>query len=71
MNKVILEIEGMNCNHCVMAVKMALQSIGIQNPIVEIGKAEIEYDESKLSQIDLVKSIEEEGYKVKSSLLND
>ena len=58
------QIEGMNCGHCVMGVTKALKGF---NPIdlkVEIGKAEITFDESKIDENDLVSAIEEEGYKV-------
>jgi len=64
MKKQIFTIEGMTCQHCVMAVKVELKSIGADSFNVEIGSAEVEYDENKLSESDIVKAIEEAGYKV-------
>lgn len=59
-----LKIKGMSCNHCIMAVKKALTSLGINNPEVEIGKAKFEYDENSTDKFQIISTIEEEGYKV-------
>lgn len=43
-----IKIEGMSCNHCVMAVTKALQSIdGIENIKVSLEKGEAQFDEKK------------------------
>jgi copper chaperone len=43
-----IKIEGMSCNHCVMAVTKALQSIdGLENIQVNLEKGEARYDEKK------------------------
>ena len=58
------KIEGMTCNHCVMAVKMELSKIGLENFDVQIGSAKTNYNESKVKLEDIEKAIEEAGYKV-------
>ena len=58
------KIEGMTCNHCVMAVKMELSKIELDNFDVQIGSAKTEYDETKIKSEDIEKAIEEAGYKV-------
>lgn len=59
-----LKIDGMRCHHCVKAVEVELQNIGAESYKVEIGSAEITYDENKLSDTDIEKAVEEAGYKV-------
>ncbi len=58
------KIEGMSCHHCVMAIEMGLNQIGVNSHKVEIGSAIIEYDENKLSDEKVKEAIEEAGYKV-------
>ncbi|HZY10351.1 MAG TPA: heavy-metal-associated domain-containing protein [Bacteroidota bacterium] len=58
-----LRIEGMHCSHCIMAVRKELSKV--PTVIVEdvlIGKAKVQYDESKVSNTQLAKAIEEAGY---------
>lgn len=57
-------IEGMSCNHCVMAVKNSLNSFNPSDLNVEIGKAVITYDETNTTEKEITAAIEEEGYKV-------
>ena len=58
------QIEGMTCQHCVMAVKNALRSFNLEDVSVTIGKAEVTCDETQIDENGLVAAIEEEGYKV-------
>jgi copper chaperone len=58
------KIEGMSCGHCVMAVKVELGELNLDNAEVEIGKVKVDYDESNVSEQDIVSAIEEAGYKV-------
>jgi copper chaperone len=58
------KIEGMTCQHCVMAVKMELKEIRVDSFEVKIGSAKVRYDENKISNTDIIKAIEEAGYKV-------
>ena len=63
-----LKIEGMTCNHCVMAVKNALESVpGTSNVKVDLEKG-LATLESGANTADLISAVEEEGYK--ASLLN-
>lgn len=64
MKKQKFKIEGMSCHHCVKAVVMELDRIGVDSHQVDIGEAIVEYDENKLSEKDIVKAIQEAGYKV-------
>ncbi len=60
-----IKIEGMSCNHCVMAVKKELSKIeNIKIQDVQIGSAKIEYDENSINENMLEAAVEEAGYKV-------
>ncbi len=65
MTTTVLKIEGMSCQHCVMRVKKALDGAnGIVESKVEIGSANVSYDEAKIRKEDIVSAIEKAGYKV-------
>jgi copper chaperone CopZ len=57
-------IYGMSCNHCVMSVEKQLLELNLNEFKVEIGSAEVEYDETKIEEKEIIKAIEEAGYKV-------
>jgi len=60
-----ITIEGMSCQHCVMAVKKALGGVpGILESDVQIGGAIVKYDESKVKKEEIETKIEAAGYKV-------
>jgi copper chaperone len=60
-----LKIEGMSCQHCVMAVKKALGGVpAVIESDVQIGSASIKYDDSKVKETDIQTAIEKAGYKV-------
>ena len=60
-----LVIEGMSCGHCVMSLKKELSKIKDLNiRDVQIGKAEIDFDENKVSSGDLSAAVEEAGFKL-------
>ncbi len=43
-----IQIKGMSCNHCVMAVTKALSGIdGVGNVTVDLAKGEATFDEAK------------------------
>lgn len=63
MKSEIIKIEGMSCQHCVMAVKKELSKLDINVNDVQIGSATVEYDENKVPKSDIDKAIEEAGYK--------
>lgn len=64
MKSETLTIQGMSCDHCVRAVKQAIEEVGAGVTRVEVGQAEISYDETKISREKIILAIEEEGYKV-------
>lgn len=59
-----LEIEGMSCQHCVMHVRKELSKLDVNIRDVQIGSAELEYDENKVTREDLQKAVDEAGYRV-------
>ncbi len=64
MTSIELKIEGMSCNHCVMAVKKELTKTGIEKFDVQMGSAKVDFDEAKIQQSQIENAIEEAGYKV-------
>ncbi len=62
-----IKIDGMSCNHCVMAVKKELSKVGLENFDVQIGSANVKFDESKVKSETIEKAIEEAGYKVRKN----
>lgn len=60
----VIEISGMSCNGCVVSVQKALARLPIESAQVEIGKAMVEFDETKVQQKDIVEAIEDAGYDV-------
>ncbi|MBK7498651.1 MAG: heavy-metal-associated domain-containing protein [Ignavibacteriales bacterium] len=62
--KTVIIIDGMSCQHCVMAVKKEIQKLEIKNLEVKIGEALIEYDENKVSEKNIQQAIEDAGFVV-------
>ena len=63
-----LTIEGMSCQHCVMHVRKELSKIsGLVIEEVQIGKARVQYDDSKVSPKLLQDAVREAGYTLVSS----
>lgn len=60
--KTVFKIDGMSCQHCVMAVKKEIQKLDVKNLDVRIGEASVEFDESKVRKENIKKAIEEAGY---------
>ena len=60
-----LTIEGMDCGHCVMAVRKELSKVdGLKIEEVQIGNARVQVDETKVTQDIVAKAIEEAGYRL-------
>ncbi|MFN4070732.1 MAG: heavy-metal-associated domain-containing protein [Thermus caldifontis] len=58
-----LKVEGMTCNHCVMAVKRALMKVpGVERAEVSLERAEA-LVEGKADPEALIRAVEEEGYR--------
>lgn len=62
MKNEVIKIDGMSCGHCVMAVKKELSKLNLKVKDVQIGSAELEYDENKVNHENIKKAIEEAGY---------
>ncbi len=58
------KIEGMTCNHCVMAVKKELSKLNLATMEVGIGLAKVNFDETKVDSPAIEKAILNAGFKV-------
>jgi copper chaperone CopZ len=60
-------IDGMNCMHCVAAVRDALKVLdGVTIEDVDVGSATVAFDPGTATRPSLVEAIEEAGYSVKA-----
>jgi copper chaperone len=65
MSKVVIEVGGMSCNHCKMAVEGALKALaGVSSVEVDLKKktAQVSYDEAQCGLPAMKSAIEELGY---------
>lgn len=62
--KTLIKIEGMSCQHCVMAVKKEIQKLEIKNLEVKIGEVSVEFDETILSKDHINQAIVDAGFVV-------
>lgn len=58
----VFKIDGMSCQHCVMAVKKEISKLGVESLDVKIGEVKVQYDETKIKPEDIKKSIAQAGY---------
>ncbi len=64
MDKVVMKVEGMSCNHCKMAVEKALKQVGgVEAVQVDLGKKEVVVKGSA-ARNRLAQAITEAGYEV-------
>lgn len=67
MEKAILQVEGMSCEHCVKAVKSAVGALpGVSGVTVDL-KAKtvtVDYDPAQCKQESIRAQIEDQGYDV-------
>jgi copper chaperone len=61
-----IRVKGMNCHHCVVAVRKVLNEIeGVQNIEVNLEKGEVTFDEIKpVGMVEIREKIEKAGYEV-------
>jgi copper chaperone len=60
-----LEITGMTCGHCVMAVKKSLSQLpGVDVQDVRVGSATVTYDPARVTAAMQQAAVEAEGYAV-------
>jgi copper chaperone len=64
MENINVKIEGMSCNHCVMAVKKELGKLGVNSLEVKIGQADMTVESGKISMKEIEHAIEEAGFSV-------
>jgi len=67
LEEVILNVEGMSCNHCKMAVEKSLQSLsGVKKADVDLaGKTvKVAYETGKLTLKDFEKAVAEAGFEL-------
>jgi copper chaperone len=57
-------INGMNCNHCVMAVKKELSKLSLESSEVQIGSVKVSFDETKVTEQQIEEAIVEAGFEV-------
>jgi copper chaperone len=60
-----LKVSGMSCQHCVRAVRTALESVeGVSRADVDLeaGRARVEYEEGRTSVQQLESAVLDEGY---------
>jgi copper chaperone len=63
MEKLSLAIGGMSCGHCVARVTKALQALdGVSLHKVEIGKAQLEFEPSKVSKDVIARAVNGLGF---------
>ena len=58
------KIEGMSCHHCVAAVQKILTRITLKNFEVTIGTVKVEFNEKEIGEDDIIRAIEEAGYRI-------
>jgi len=58
------KIDGMGCQHCILAVNNELANIGINDKNVSVGLAKVSFDETKITERDIVSAIKEAGFEV-------
>jgi copper chaperone len=66
MSNATIQVDGMSCQHCVMRVKKAVESLsGVGDLSVEVGQVKVSFDESKVQKKDIEEAIVKAGYKIK------
>ena len=65
MTKQTLEIGGMTCGHCLRSVQQALNSLeGVTLDELRIGRAQVTFDEAKVSADAVAEAVRDAGYEV-------
>ena len=63
MSTMTLEIAGMSCQHCVRAVREALEAQpGVTVSRVDIGAAEVTYDPAQVTASAIADAVSDAGY---------
>jgi len=65
MENLELTIGGMSCQHCVRAVREALESVsGVTVTRVDVGRAELSYDAAQSTPAAIAAAVTDAGYEV-------
>jgi copper chaperone len=67
MERTVVKVNGMSCEHCVKAVSMAAEALaGVKKAAVDLkgGTVTLEYDPEKTALDAIKAAISEEGYEV-------
>ncbi|AAL80851.1 copper chaperone [Pyrococcus furiosus DSM 3638] len=65
MVKAVLRIPNMSCQHCVMRIKKAIESVGAKGEVsLEKKTAVVEFEPEKVSLDDIINAIKRYGYEV-------
>lgn len=68
MRDLTLHIEGMSCSHCLNAVSRALADLpGVQIGSVNIGRAEVRYDERAVEPSRIEAAVTGAGYPARAA----
>ncbi|NLI92459.1 MAG: copper chaperone CopZ [Peptococcaceae bacterium] len=68
MEKTVLNVEGMSCNHCVNSIQKAVGALeGVSKVDVDLaGKTvSVEYEKEKITVETIKETIDDQGYEVK------
>lgn len=68
MKTELFKIDGMSCQHCVMSLKKELSRLQLIIKDVQIGSAEIEYDDVKVDVMLIKAAIESAGFKLRETI---
>lgn len=69
MKDLNVEIGGMSCGSCVSRVAKAFKKVeGVLKCDVEVGKAKLQYDETKIDLQKILDVVRQSGYSVKGEL---
>lgn len=60
-----LLIDGMSCQHCVISLRKELSKLDLTIIDIQIGSAEVEYDNKKISYIQLEDAVKDAGFVIK------
>lgn len=58
------KVEGMSCDHCIMAIKKELNRLDAKDYKVQIGLVEIDLEKNHLAKEQIKRAIENAGYKL-------
>jgi copper chaperone CopZ len=64
MTEKFIQINGMNCNHCILAVNKELSKLHLESVQVVIGSVNVVFDESKTNEQQIIDAIAEAGFEV-------